>query len=148
MFARVLSHPSFDFFVAILQMGELLGKELRICGVAVQSRLQSAALLLLYPLGYAMTHPCPEILCRSSPFAIASYSRPRPRSPMEIVDLGATVRHLSSRNFAAKVRDGWGISQGYEMNGWGKCSVREGVLMCLIRIGYWVWTHQRRLQRL
>lgn len=30
-------------------MGELLGKELRICGAAVQSRLQSAALLLLYP---------------------------------------------------------------------------------------------------
>ena len=41
------------------------------------------------PLGYAKTHPCPEILCRSSPFAIASYSRPRPRSPMYIADLGA-----------------------------------------------------------
>ena len=66
VFARVLSHQV-STFRCHLTNGRILGKELRICGVPVQLRLQSAALLFL-TLGKMQSHPCPEIPSRSLAF--------------------------------------------------------------------------------
>lgn len=105
VFARVLSHPSFDLFRA--QLAQWAPRE----GAAVMWRAHPITPAIIVPLSfdpwrYADTSlpidPMPLLA-----FAIASFSRPRP-VVKGLVDLRATVHYLPSRSTLLKSETGFG----------------------------------------